>query len=1132
MWSLVFRRISPIVLLVPLLRVFMCLNQGRSIAVLSLILSLTLQLQNVVAEPLASPSPTPIININGVNPITIFSTRTLTPIPTQTNTPASQVSTDSPVGSALVVKFAASDMLQTQPSDLLNSIVNQIGAGNLIVEKIFPEIPGEEERLEKVLNSTISRNQNRAVPTGVSTSSITPTSSLSSVDSSDPRIEFLELQVARAAVRKERAPKDRSNPRLGDIYQLKFKTVQGANNFIKEQSSNKSIEYIEPVKQVTIVEYPDTLPNDRYLDPNGSGRWSDRIFRTTNKPDLYGLRNINAHQAWASSQGENVVVAVIDTGVDRLHPDIDANMWINGAEIPNNRKDDDGNGFVDDYYGYDFSNNDNDPIDDHGHGTHCAGTIAAEGNNREAIIGVSPKAQIMAVKGLRANGSGSTTGLAKAVQYAVDNGADILSNSWGSSSSSKILADVFAYAESKGVISIAAAGNSSTDASFFSPAGEENVIAVAALEHDNSLASFSNWGRKVDVSAPGVDILSLRANGTAMGSVTLDGLTTIASGTSMACPHVAGASALILSKFPFMNHGQMRAALRSIAMSLPSRSPIGAGIINLSEFSSTTTFPDLTAEIKDFSGVYPGNLTFTGNAYGSGFREWILEYGDGLSPNNWKTIATGRNQIRNSQVIANWNSSNVTAEYVVVRLRVTNNSSQTAKDVLNFKTDFEKPIAALTLNEMAVLGGDYKLFYYIRDNTGLISAKLFLDDQEFKDLNLRDNSIIINTRAISNGVHKLSIEAIDASGNKASHYRNVRIHNDNIPPRINIISPTNNSDISGEVTFKANATDDGAVKLISLYSNDILIATKIGASLETQVNTSEMARGPRTFKFTATDLSSNRAEASFTVNITNNVPPLSINLLKPAFGETIISNTLNVSFTVPDQRKIEKVESYFDSNLVHLNRQGSNDFSFSLPKDMANGNHSYKIVVYDGNGNSFQQEISVLVQIDNQLPTVVIENPQNGTTINGKREIIIRSSDDTGIARIALYLDQSLIFDGQSLSVRSEKLNSKKLTNQTHSLRAEVTDLAGNKSVHEIRFNVNNSSSNPWVNITNNLDVNGDGYVSAVDAMLVINQISKSPGKMPDPPRDGAVDTFYDVNADGALTPLDAISVINALDSY
>ena len=293
--------------------------------------------------------------------------------------------------------------------------------------------------------------------------------------------------------------------------------------------------------------------------------------------NLWGLNNtgqtsgtadadIDAPEAWDITTGSSsVIVAVIDTGIDYLHPDLADNMWVNTGEIPDNGIDDDGNGYIDDVYGYDFVQDDGDPLDEHSHGTHCAGTIAGRGNNGLGVAGVNWQCQLMACRFLDAGGSGTTADAISAINYAVANGADILSNSWGGGGYSAALEAAIINARDNGVLFVAAAGNSGTDNDaiphYPSSYQVSNVIAVAATDHDDALAGFSCYGlQSVHVGAPGVSILS---------SV-LDGAYDSYNGTSMATPHVAGVSALLLANDPAMSLQDLKARIVWTGEAIPS----------------------------------------------------------------------------------------------------------------------------------------------------------------------------------------------------------------------------------------------------------------------------------------------------------------------------------------------------------------------------------------------------------------------------------------------------------------------------------------------------------------------------------------------------------------------------------
>ncbi len=262
---------------------------------------------------------------------------------------------------------------------------------------------------------------------------------------------------------------------------------------------------------------------------------------------LWGLRKIDAPAAWSTvREGGKVLVAVIDTGVDHQHPDLKDNMWTNVRELQGRPGvDDDKNGYIDDIHGYDFYEDDGDPMDENDHGTHCAGTIAGVGENQFGVVGVNWKAQVMALRFLGPNG-GNTIGAIKCIDYAVKQGAHVLSCSWGGGPRSKELEAAINRAEQRGVLMVVAAGNTNSDndriPAFPASFENSNIIAVGAIDEEDRRAGFSHYGRKsVDIGAPGVSILSTVGGGD-FGSM---------SGTSMAAPHVSGAAVLTwATQFP------------------------------------------------------------------------------------------------------------------------------------------------------------------------------------------------------------------------------------------------------------------------------------------------------------------------------------------------------------------------------------------------------------------------------------------------------------------------------------------------------------------------------------------------------------------------------------------------------
>lgn len=345
-----------------------------------------------------------------------------------------------------------------------------------------------------------------------------------------------------------------ANSKLSDGYIIKFKDTKSLKASDLCSSYNKC-KRISKLNMISVKDLPKSFQKSSdilYIQPN----YLYHAFETPTDPNYskqWGMKKIKAEQAWDRFGGsEDMVVAVIDTGVDYNHSDLKDNAWVNEDELNGESGvDDDKNGYVDDVYGYDFANKDSDPRDDHGHGTHCAGVIGAL-HNDTGVVGINKNVKIMALKFLTASGSGSSEGAISSIIYAVDNGAKVLSNSWGGGPSEQALIDAINYAKSKGVLFIAAAGNeyNNNDSNPTYPASYQidNVIAVAATDSSDKKASFSNYGLSVHVAAPGVGIYSTVING---GYQSMDG-------TSMACPHVAGAAAFMMAYEPNMTYREVK----------------------------------------------------------------------------------------------------------------------------------------------------------------------------------------------------------------------------------------------------------------------------------------------------------------------------------------------------------------------------------------------------------------------------------------------------------------------------------------------------------------------------------------------------------------------------------------------
>ncbi len=427
------------------------------------------------------------------------------------------------------------------------------------------------------------------------------------------------------------------------------------------------------------------LPDDPFLSSSGS--WGQDF------PDLWGLFQIHAPEAWELSEGEGVIVAVIDTGIDIEHPDLAANVWHNTGEVPGNGADDDGNGFSDDVNGWDFTTCKTayadgqcieakepgpDVTDRNGHGTHVAGTIAAVGDNAIGIIGVAPKAQVMAVKGLNDQGQGTNADLAAALVYAAENGANVINASWSGPPSDTIKTAIEYVTQMFDVVVVVAAGNGGVPLEQgFYPANLPEVVAVGATTHTDEVASFSNFGGPLDLVAPGggdaepatatdpdKSVLSLLAKDSDLGRVchldchcaspaccadpecddevceqVCDPAPWVVSeeyvrlaGTSFAAPHVSGVAALVRSRHPEFTEEQVRQILLQSADDLGPAGwdpNFGYGRVNAQRAVATDDMP--VAEIlvpenrgKIWERDFPFTVTGTVAAPGGAVQGWRL----------------------------------------------------------------------------------------------------------------------------------------------------------------------------------------------------------------------------------------------------------------------------------------------------------------------------------------------------------------------------------------------------------------------------------------------------------------------------------------------------------------------------
>lgn len=403
-----------------------------------------------------------------------------------------------------------------------------------------------------------------------------------------------------------------------------------AGDYLVLGSDSKSTQtLIAELKRLPEVAYAE--PNFIYKAISNAGDpLYEKLWGMTNtgrnEPDRNGGNSgsvgvagadINAEKAWAITKGsKNVVIAVIDTGIDYNHADLKDNIWVNTKEIAGNNKDDDGNGFVDDVHGWNAYAKNGNPMDGNSHGTHCSGTIGAKHANGVGVAGVMDEVSLMAVKFLSDEGSGNLADAVVAIDYATKMNVDIMSNSWGGGGFSQALEDAIKAAKDKGILFVAAAGNDGTnnDSAPHYPSNYQvdNVVSVAAHTNQDSLASFSCFGKRtVHVAAPGHNILSTTPGNNYK----------VYSGTSMATPHVSGVLGLYIAEEGRQDVKAVRDRL--MATTVPAgayrKTTIAGGRVDAYNFLTDTRIPrqgpdEAAWRVEPLSEIFETTHPYANNA--------------------------------------------------------------------------------------------------------------------------------------------------------------------------------------------------------------------------------------------------------------------------------------------------------------------------------------------------------------------------------------------------------------------------------------------------------------------------------------------------------------------------------------
>lgn len=494
---------------------------------------------------------------------------------------------------------------------------------------------------------------------------------------------------------------------LSRLYYIYFDASYPPEEMATKLSEWDMFEYVEP-KYLSYVNA--TMPNDSLL------------------AQQFHLAQINIFAGWDIDQGAaNIVLAIVDNGTEYQHPDLFANIWSNAAEAQGMAGvDDDNNGFIDDIYGWDFGENDNDPnygSDESNitsHGTHTAGIASAVTNNIAGIAGIGWNCSILPIKVSTNEDANAIPFGYEGIIYAADQGAQVINNSWGRSGAySQYEQDIINYAVSKGSIVVAAAGNSNNDLPFY-PAGYVHVLAVASVNENDQKASYSNYGKYVDISAPGGDL-----NAKIFSTFPVArGEYGMMSGTSMASPVVAGVMGLLLNQFPDFNQLQL---FRQIILTADRVDDLNEDYRGLIGWGRVNGFRALTEDVQEeeLAKIDLFKAAVNDSVWGNGNS--LFERNETIGVNIWYrnySVSPGRNLT--IRLLTDDNDLIMTRSWTTVN-HVPPDSVFAVRDQLNFKirAQAKSHLAKLILNYSLDngLGGSDTIYTIVGK-----SSVLFVDD--------------------------------------------------------------------------------------------------------------------------------------------------------------------------------------------------------------------------------------------------------------------------------------------------------------------------------------------------------------------------------------------------------------------
>ncbi len=814
------------------------------------------------------------------------------------------------------------------------------------------------------------------------------------------------------------------------------------------------------------------------------------------------LDKIDLTNAWTLSKGQNIVVAVVDTGV-AYHRDLTANMWTNPGEIPDNGIDDDANGFIDDVRGYDFVNLDNNPDDDNNykHGTGAAGIIAAVTGNGTGIAGVAPLAKIMPVKTLNqeSQGVGLTSDMAKGIAYAVMNGADVINLSWScieACPSNPLIEDAVRSAVAMNAVVVVAAGNTDrgADAVNFSPNQLREVITVGMSDNTDAVPIYSNYGSVVDVVAPGVSVISTAyyANGLDYYFVT--------GGTSVAAPHVSGLAALILARHPEFTVDDVRQAIQSGADDILSPEfDIKSGYGRINAYKSVAmdelVRPILTSPYGnpsyDISSVTSVNIS--GSVQGTRFADYSLYYKP-VNDVNWLLLKGPIYTRLDQGSIFDLPLNNVQSGTYMVRLLAHDVNGKTYSEIQTFNVqnpNFTPPcgLAMPTIQPdfttMTTIGGvsSKDFITFTNKNASNCPASTykievsgpyswwFRVQQLTPDVLSSGQSIVYPLEVMAPmtaqpGNYPFTIKITDVNYPDYTATTTVTMQyvtQETTLPAITFLSPLSGSAVpQGTVALKVNVIDSSMIKMVYFYVDGVQVNLDYYAPYEFGWNSAAVAPGTHTITAKAMDSAYNYGSASIMVQVgsgsSDTTLPV-VSILSPASGAQLPS-LVNIKANATDASGIKSVEFYVAGMLIYTDTEAPYEFVWNSAKFVA-GSYTLMVKAMDNALNVGSASIAVQVMAPDRTPPVIaFLSPTSGAQIPlGSVTLQASASDTSGIKSVEFYVDGNLV-NSDTVSPYEFPWSS---TVGSHTLMVKATDNALNFTSASITVQVAAADTTPPV---------------------------------------------------------------------